>query len=173
MRILTTVAFVMTTMTVFSLPNGDCDGVFISSFPPHPRQKYVDDGDYGHILGEDDAGYHGNVCGRWYFDDNSVPHPFPPPDGDRTMILLTKVAIAMVTKTAISLPLPTAKATVTVDFFPLLYSPPIPWNQMLPMANTVTLSMMSVAMMAMMAAIISTTMMFHTLPPPRYRLQSR
>ena len=34
MRILTTVAFVMTTTTVFSLPNGDCDGVFLSSFPP-------------------------------------------------------------------------------------------------------------------------------------------
>ena len=79
MRILTTVAFVMTTTTVFSLPSGDLDGVFFFFPPPlHSRQEYVDDGDYGHILGEDDAGYHGNVRGRWYFDDNGVPHPFPP-----------------------------------------------------------------------------------------------
>ena len=34
MRILTTVAFAMTTTTVFSLPNGDGDGVLLSPFPP-------------------------------------------------------------------------------------------------------------------------------------------
>ena len=83
MRILTTVAFAMTTTTVFSLPNGDGDGVLLSPFPPpHPRRKYVDDGDYGHILGDDDDddGYHGKDCGRWYFDDPR--HAFddaPPP----------------------------------------------------------------------------------------------
>ena len=96
---------------------------FFLPSPPHPRQKYVDDGDYGHILGEDDAGYHGNVCGRWYFDNNGVPHPFPPPDGDRTMILLTKVAIVTMTKTDILLPLPMAKSTVSADFFPLSVLP--------------------------------------------------
>ena len=34
MRILMTVAFAMTTTTVFSLPNGDGDGALLSPFPP-------------------------------------------------------------------------------------------------------------------------------------------
>jgi hypothetical protein len=63
-------------------------------------------------------------------------------------------------------PSPNGEGDGDRGFFPLLYSPPIPWNQMLPMVNTVTLSMMLVAMVAMMAAIISTLMMFHTPPPP-------